>query len=162
MAEQHKQYAEGKSGELYGYTGKNPPEGTTALVEEDGITLTADGLKYCQKRGYTSPMVATLRVLHDQYHSPAVGQAIAASAPQRRPHVREAEQYQKNVRTPPIRLGTTRQSLQSKCRCRCKKITGASSTLSSGIRHLHNHKEYFYGKKVRIQKRNQKRNRPSP
>ena len=80
MAEQHKQYAEGKSGELYGYTGKDAPEGTTALVEEDGVTLTAAGLKYCQRRGYPSPMVATLRVLYDQYHSPAVGQAIEAAA----------------------------------------------------------------------------------
>jgi hypothetical protein len=80
MAEQHKQYAEGKSGELYGYTGKTPPAGTTALVEEDGITLTAAGLKYCQRRGYPSPMVATLRVLHDQYHAPAVGEAIVAAA----------------------------------------------------------------------------------
>ncbi len=80
MAEQHKQYAEGKSGELYGYTGKNAPEGSTALVEEDGTTLTAAGLKYCERRGYSSPMVATLRVLHDQYHAPAVGQAIEASA----------------------------------------------------------------------------------
>ena len=80
MAEQHKQYAEGKSGELYGYTGKTPPAGTTALVEEDGTTLTAEGLKYCQRRGYPSPMVATLRTLHDQYHAPAVGQAITAAA----------------------------------------------------------------------------------
>jgi hypothetical protein len=79
MAEQHKQYAEGKSGELYGYTGK-APEGTTPLVEEDGITLTAEGLKFCQKRGYPSPMVATLRVIHDQYQSPTVGQAIEAAA----------------------------------------------------------------------------------
>jgi hypothetical protein len=77
MAEQHKQYAEGKSGELYGYTGKTPPAGTTALVEEDGSTLTAAGLKYCQRRG---PMVATLRTLHDQYHAPAVGEAIVAAA----------------------------------------------------------------------------------
>ncbi len=80
MAEQHKQYAEGKSGELYGYTGKTPPDGTIALVEEDGTTLTAAGLKFCQQRGYPSPMVATLRVIHDQYQSPAVGQAIIASA----------------------------------------------------------------------------------
>ncbi|MFA9562219.1 MAG: hypothetical protein ACERKU_07785 [Nitrospirota bacterium] len=80
MAEQHKQYAEGKSGELYGYTGKTPPTGTTALVEEDGTTLTAAGLKYCQRRGYSSPMVATLRVLHDQYHAPSVGEAITAAA----------------------------------------------------------------------------------
>ena len=79
MAEQHKQYAEGKSGELYGYTGK-APEGTTPLVEGDGTTLTAEGLKYCQKRGYPSPMVATLRVIHDQYQAPAVGQAITAAA----------------------------------------------------------------------------------
>jgi hypothetical protein len=80
MAEQHKQYAEGKCGELHGYTGKTPPAGTTALVEEDGTTLTAAGLKYCQRRGYSSPMVATLRVLHDQYHAPAVGEAIVAAA----------------------------------------------------------------------------------
>ena len=80
MAEQHKQYSEGKSGELYGYTGKTPPAGTTALVEEDGTTLTAAGLKYCQRRGYSSPMVATLRVLHDQYHAPSVGEAITAAA----------------------------------------------------------------------------------
>lgn len=80
MAEQHKQYAEGQSGELYGYTGKTPPEGTTALVEEDGTTLTAAGLKFCQRRGYPSPMVATIRVLHDQYHAPAVGAAITAAA----------------------------------------------------------------------------------
>jgi hypothetical protein len=80
MAEQHKQYAEGKSGELYGYTGKTPPAGTTALVEEDGTTLTPAGLKFCQKRGYPSPMVATLQVIYDQYHSPAVGQAIEAAA----------------------------------------------------------------------------------
>ena len=80
MAEQHKQYAEGKSGELHGYTGKTPPAGTKALVEEDGTTLTAEGLKYCQRRGYPSPMVETLRTLHDQYHSPAVGHAIEASA----------------------------------------------------------------------------------
>jgi hypothetical protein len=79
MAEQHKQYAEGKSGELHGYTGKNAPEGTTALVEEDGTTLTAAGLKYCQRRGYSSPMVATLRVLHDQFQAPAVGYAIEAA-----------------------------------------------------------------------------------
>jgi hypothetical protein len=80
MAEQHKQYAEGKSGELYGYTGKTPPTGTTALVEEDGTTLTAAGLKFCQRRGYPSPMVATLRVIHDQYQAPAVGEAIIAAA----------------------------------------------------------------------------------
>lgn len=80
MAEQHKQYAEGKSGELYGYTGKTPPTDTTALVEEDGATLTAAGLKFLQRRGYPSPMVATLRVLHDQYHAPSVGEAITAAA----------------------------------------------------------------------------------
>ena len=80
MAARHKQYAEGKSGELHGYTGKNAPAGTTAFVEEDLTTLTTDGLKYCQRRGYPSPMVATLRVLHDQYQAPAVGKAIVAAA----------------------------------------------------------------------------------
>jgi len=80
MAEQHKQFAEGKSGELYGYTGKNAPAGTKALVEEDGITLTPDGLKFCQRRGYPTPLVETLRVIHDQYQAPTVGQAIEAAA----------------------------------------------------------------------------------
>ena len=80
MAPQHKQYAEGASGELYGYTGKDAPAGTQALVEEDGKTLTPAGLKFCQNRGYPTPLVETLRVIHDQYHSPAVGQAIEASA----------------------------------------------------------------------------------
>lgn len=79
MAEQHKQYAEGKSGELIGYTGA-APEGTIPLVNEDGTTLTAEGIKFCQKRGYPSPMVATIRVIYDQYHSPAIGQAIEAAA----------------------------------------------------------------------------------
>lgn len=79
MAEQHKQYAEGKSGELYGYSGK-APEGTKPLVEEDGKTLTQDGIKFCKQRGYPAPMVATLRVIYDQYHAPAIGQAIEASA----------------------------------------------------------------------------------
>ena len=78
MAEQHKQYAQGECGELYGYTGKDAPAGTKALVEEDGTTLTPDGLKFCQKRGYSSPMVASIRFIYDQYHSPAVGNAIEA------------------------------------------------------------------------------------
>jgi len=80
MAQQHKQFAEGKSGELYGYTGKNAPPGTTPLVEEDGITLTPDGLKFCKTRGYPTPLVETLRVIHDQYQAPTVGQAIEAAA----------------------------------------------------------------------------------
>ncbi len=79
MAEQHKQYAVGQSGELYGYTG-NAPEGTTALVEDDGKTLTPAGLKFCQQRGYPSPMVETIRVIFDQYHAPAIGHAIEAAA----------------------------------------------------------------------------------
>jgi len=79
MAEQHKQYAEGKSGELYGYTGA-APEGTTPLVKDDGKTLTPEGLKFCQQRGYPSPMVETLRVIYDQYHAPTIGEAIKAAA----------------------------------------------------------------------------------
>ena len=79
MAEQHKQYAVGKSGELYGYSG-TAPEGTIALVEDDGTTLTTEGLKFCKQRGYSAPMVDTLRVIHDQYHAPAVGEAIKAAA----------------------------------------------------------------------------------
>ncbi len=78
MAEQHKQYAEGTSGELYGYTGKNAPKGTKALVQEDGKTLTPDGIKFCEKRGYPSPMVETIRVIYDQYHAPAIGHAMEA------------------------------------------------------------------------------------
>ena len=78
MPEQHKQYAEGECGELYGYTGNEAPPGTKALVEEDGKTLTPEGIKFCEKRGYPSPMVETIRVIYDQYHSPAVGNAIEA------------------------------------------------------------------------------------
>ena len=80
MASTHTHYAEGQSGELHGYSGTNPPEGTKPLVEADGKTLTPDGLKFCQQRGYPSPMVETLRVIHDQYHAPAVGEAIEAAA----------------------------------------------------------------------------------
>ena len=79
MAEHHKQFAEGQFGELHGYTGKNPPASTVALVEEDGKTLTAAGLKFCQQRGFPSPNVEALRVIHDQYHSPALGHAVSAS-----------------------------------------------------------------------------------
>ena len=78
MAQHHKQFAEGEFGELHGYTGKTPPPGTVALVEEDGKTLTPAGLKFCQKRGFTTPNVEALRVLHDQYHSPALGHAVEA------------------------------------------------------------------------------------
>ena len=80
MAEQHKQFSEGKSGELYGYTGENVPAGTKALVQEDGITLTPDGIQFCKRRGYPTPLVETLRVIHDQYQAPTVGQAIEAAA----------------------------------------------------------------------------------
>ena len=78
MAQAHKQYAEGASGELHGYEGKEPPAGTTALVEEDGKTLTEAGHAFCRKRGYPTPTVEALRVIHDQYHSPAIQQAIEA------------------------------------------------------------------------------------
>ena len=78
MAQLHKQYAEGPSGELHGYTGKDAPAGTVALVEEDGKTLTEAGKKYCHTRGYPSPTVEALRVMFDQYHSPAIEHAIQA------------------------------------------------------------------------------------
>jgi hypothetical protein len=133
MAEQHKQYAEGKSGELYGYTGKTPPAGTTALVEEDGSTLTAAGLKYCQRRGYPSPMVATLRTLHDQYHAPAVGEAIVAAA---------------------LNADLTGQSVQSQCRREKINVPRLDTSLSNRKQHIH--KEHPHGKKPGLKKRNQK------
>ena len=80
MAQQHKQFAEGEFGELHGYTGKNAPAGTEALVEEDGKTLTPAGRKFCQKRGFPTSTVEALRVLHDHYHSPAMCHAIEAQA----------------------------------------------------------------------------------
>ncbi len=78
MAQSHKQYAEGPSGELHGFSGKTPPDGTTALVEEDGKTLTEAGNTFCKKRGYPHPTVEALRVIYDQYHSPAIEHAIQA------------------------------------------------------------------------------------
>lgn len=79
MAQQYKQFAEGQFGELHGYTGKDAPASTVALVEEDGKTLTAAGLKFCKQRGFPTPNVEALRVIHDQYHSPALGHAVEAS-----------------------------------------------------------------------------------
>lgn len=79
MAQHYKQFAEGQFGELHGYTGKDAPDGTVALVEEDGKTLTAAGLKFCQQRGLPTPNVEALRVVYDQYHSPALNQAVEAS-----------------------------------------------------------------------------------
>lgn len=78
MAKAHKQYAEGASGELHGYEGKEAPAGTVALVEEDGKTLTKAGQEFCRKRGYPTPTVEALRVIYDQYHSPAIEQAMEA------------------------------------------------------------------------------------
>ena len=80
MAQHYKQYALGKFGELLGYEGKKAPEDSEALVEEDGKTLTPTGLKYFQKRGYPNPTVEALRVIYDQYHAQAVGDAIKAQA----------------------------------------------------------------------------------
>jgi len=77
---QYKQYTEGASGELHGHSEIDAPAGTEALVAKDGTTLTPAGLKFCQKRGYPTPLVETIRVIHDQYHSQAVGDAIEASA----------------------------------------------------------------------------------
>lgn len=79
MAQLYKQFAEGPFGELQGYTGKEAPAGTVALVEEDGKTLTAAGVKFCQQRGMSTPNVEALRVVYDQYHTPALNQAVVAS-----------------------------------------------------------------------------------
>lgn len=76
----YKQYTEGEAGQLQGHNEQAAPAGTTALVAEDGITLTPAGITYCQKRGLSAPSVEALRVMHDQYHSPTIGQAIEASA----------------------------------------------------------------------------------
>jgi hypothetical protein len=96
MAEQHKQFAEGPFGELHGYTGKTPPEGTKALVEEDGKTLTPAGQEFCQKRGINPPNVEALRVLHDQYHSAALSQAIAAQV-RNQELIREKQEQTKKI-----------------------------------------------------------------
>jgi len=80
MAQQNKQYTEGEFGELHGYPEIDAPAGTEGLVEKDGKTLTPAGLKFCQKRGFLTPTVEAIRVLHDQYHSPAVEEAIIAQA----------------------------------------------------------------------------------
>mgnify|MGYP006969587471 FL=1 len=78
MAQSYKQFAQGEFGELYGYAGKEAPANTVALVEEDGKTLTAAGLKFCKQRGIPTPNVEAIRVIHDQYHSPALDQAMQA------------------------------------------------------------------------------------
>lgn len=78
MAQHYRQFAEGEFGELHGYTGKNAPAGTVALIEEDGKTLTAEGLKFCKMRGIASPNVEAIRVIYDQYHTPALGHAVEA------------------------------------------------------------------------------------
>lgn len=78
MAQSYKQFAQGEFGELYGYTGKEAPANTVALVEEDGKTLTAAGLKFCKQRGIPTPNVEAIRVIHDQYHSPALDHAMQA------------------------------------------------------------------------------------
>ncbi len=79
MAQSYKQFAEGQFGELHGYTGKEAPASTVALVEEDGKTLTAAGVKFCKQRGTPTPNVEAIRVIYDQYHSPALGHAVEAS-----------------------------------------------------------------------------------
>ncbi len=101
MAQAHKQYAEGASGELYGYEGKEPPPGTTALVEEDGKTLTEAGTAFCRKRGYPSPTVEALRVIYDQYHSPAIAHAMEAqikNADAIRAQQEKTKQYSERLR----------------------------------------------------------------
>lgn len=77
---QYKQYTEGESGQLQGHNEQAVPAGTTALVAEDGTTLTPAGVTYCQKRGLPAPSVEALRVMHDQYQAATIGQAIEASA----------------------------------------------------------------------------------
>ena len=78
MAQHYKQFAEGAFGELHGYSGKAAPAGTVSLVEEDGKTLTAAGVKFCQQRGLGTPNVEAVRVIYDQYHSPALEHAVEA------------------------------------------------------------------------------------
>lgn len=77
---QYKQYTEGEAGQLQGHNEHAAPAGTTALVAEDGTTLTPAGVTYCQKRGLPAPSVEALRVMHDQYQAATIGQAIEAAA----------------------------------------------------------------------------------
>ena len=71
-------YAIGEFGALSKFTGKDVPAGQTALVEEDGKTLTEKGLTFCKNRGIQSPNVEVIRVLCDQYAVPAMVQAVEA------------------------------------------------------------------------------------
>ena len=77
---QYKQYTEGEAGQLQGHHEQDAPAGTTALVTEDGTTLTPAGITYCQNRGLPTPTIEALRVMHDQYQSAAIGQAIESAA----------------------------------------------------------------------------------
>ena len=86
-------YAIGEFGALNTFTGKDVPEGYTPLVEEDGKTLTEQGLTFCKNRGIQSPHVEVIRVLCDQYSAPAMVQAVAAT---NRNAEMISERYEKN------------------------------------------------------------------
>jgi len=73
-----KRYALGEFGKLYEFQGGKAPEGTTALVEEKGESLTQAGMEYCQKRR-RSAGIETLQVIFAQQTSSAVNNAVVAS-----------------------------------------------------------------------------------
>ena len=73
-----KRYALGELGKLVEFQGGEVPEGTTALVEENGEGLTQAGKDYCQKR--RRPVhLETLRVMFAQQSSSAITDAAVAS-----------------------------------------------------------------------------------
>ncbi|NKB80292.1 MAG: hypothetical protein GKS05_00310 [Nitrospirales bacterium] len=121
MAQQYKHFSEGDFGELHGYTEKDAPAGTIALVEEDGTTLTPAGIKFCQKRGLSTPTVEAIRVLHAQYHSPALSHAVEAQALSAT-FVREQQEKTKRV-SEELRLDWAAQDKAYKQQVAAKKDT---------------------------------------
>lgn len=78
MGDEPIRYAIGDFGQLHKFTGKEAPAGTIALVEEDGITLTAKGKTYAARHSDILPNVEIIRVQFDQYSSSHVGFAMEA------------------------------------------------------------------------------------
>jgi hypothetical protein len=73
-----KRYALGDFGKLYEFQGGEVPDGTTALVEEQGERLTQAGKEYCQKRRRPAS-IDTLQVMFAQQSSSALADAVVAS-----------------------------------------------------------------------------------
>ena len=77
MASGGKRYSLGDFGKMHEFEGEKVPEGTTALVEQDG-NLTQTGKEYCEKRRRPAS-IETLKVMFAQQSSSAVVEAVVAS-----------------------------------------------------------------------------------